>query len=386
MTHGTRSARRSQAEALATGGSTVLFATASGALSVLVPLILVSDHRSVVTVGAVVILAGVSQLAMRFATPRLMRRISDRALIAMACAAVAAAGGMALLGGGLALMAAVQLVHGIARALFWTAIQTHVVRDEASAVRGLAAVNVLGGVGLMAGPATVGWWSHPNDIASAPIVAVVLGAAGAVLALAMRAMPPFEARRGFIRSELWTRDVVLGSCMSGVAGAWRGLLDSFIPILLVALAYSESETSFLVAVSSAAIFVGAFLASPVSRLSHTPVYVVGVVLTSAVLVMLGALGRNDGLIVGAIIVGGLISGLFQTVGTAVAARSASADDRGDAVAVTGIFRSAAILAVPGIMTVMTAAVPVMSVFVISGVGMSTSLGAGLYRGKGRRHG
>jgi hypothetical protein len=142
----------------------------------------------------------------------------------------------------------------------------------------------------------------------------------------------------------------------------------------------------LVAVSSAAIFVGAFLASPVSRLSYTPVYVVGVVLTSAVLVMLGALERSDGLIVAAIIVGGLISGLFQTVGTAVAARSVSADDRGDAVAVTGIFRSAAILAVPGIMTVMAAAVPVMSVFVISGVGMGTSLGAGLYRAKGRRHG
>src|SRR5690606_32613163 len=118
----------------------------SGALSVLIPLLLVSDHQSVAVVGVVVILAGLSQLAMRFAIPRLMRTFSDRTLVFVACAAVAALCGLTLLGTSLLLMAAIQLGHGVARAIFWTAMQTHIVRVDATAVRGLAVVNVVAGL------------------------------------------------------------------------------------------------------------------------------------------------------------------------------------------------------------------------------------------------
>lgn len=294
-----------------TAVTAVLFATASGALSVLVPLLMLADGLSLAVVGVVTIVAGLAQLLMRLLTAQLMRFVPDRALVCAACVLVGVGSGLAWTSSAVAAMVIVQLTHGVARALFWTGLQTHSVRTDDTAVRGMATVNLFAGVGLMAGPAIVGWMLHVWDFGTTLLFSVVIGVLGAPTSLFIQRLPPFTTRHGTISTTVWTTNTRLGSWMSGVAGGWKGLLDSYVPVLLVAQAYAESTTSLLIATSSGAVLLGTLLATRASGVAASRLHLIGVLLTAGALATVGLFGSFLPTAIVALAIGGTVSGVLQ---------------------------------------------------------------------------
>lgn len=364
------------------GTTSIMFGIASGALSVLVPLTLIRNEHSALVVGLVATLAGVSQLMVRFTVPALLRRMPDRAVVLMSGTLLSLALLVPMLTQHLPWMIAVQLVHGAVRALFWTGIQTHVVRGESVAIKGLAVVNFAAGAGLMLGPAAVGGIIVIGDFSLAFTVSLVLSIGTCVASMMLLRYAPFAAHRGVMSKAAWTPDSVLGSMMSGIAGSWRGILDTYMAVILVALAFSEAAVSILIAVSSGSILLGTLLASRARKVSNRGVFVAGVGGTALALVSLPLSEGRIWLTLVAMLLGGLISGLFQTLGTAIAAEGVPTELKGDAITLTGIFRSAGILGVPGAMSALIPVLPLFGVFSLTGAGLTLSLVAAV--GKKRR--
>lgn len=327
-----------------------LFGTSSGALSVLVPLALIEAGNLAVVVGAVSMLAGVSQLVARFCVPILMRQFADKFIVVLAVALIAIAALLPLLSTLTVVIAVTQLVHGAVRALFWTSLQTHAVRGRDRAVRGIADVVLFTGIGLVVGPAFVALINSWLNLSASFILALILAIGGTVAAVFLRNFGPFAAHRGIVSRRALTRPVMFGSWMSGVAAAWRGLLDTYLPVILVAASFSSSGVSGLIAVSAGAMLVGNFIAPRIGNSHRGAFYIIGTTVTSLSFAALLIFGHYVPVALAVMFLCGFISGLFQTYGAAVAADSVDEDLKGDAITVTGIFRSVIILGIPGLMS------------------------------------
>lgn len=358
------------------GLTALLFGTASGALSLIVPFLLLRAGESHLIVGLIATLAGLSQLVTRFSIPALMRAIPDRAVVLLSTLLLTAALVLAVFTRAIGLIVLIQLLHGSVRALFWTGLQTHSVRSGRTAVRGLAGVNLFAGLGLMLGPALFGALVAIAEFFTATSTALVAAALAAFASGRLARYAPFGPAKGIIARAAWTGPTLLGSWMSALAGVWRGLLDTYIPVLLIALAFSEAEASGLVALSSGSILIGTLLAARTRTSRNRLLYVVAVVCASAIMF---AMPHTENLwlpLAAMMLLGGLISGGFQTYGTALAADSVPSELKGDVITITGIFRSLAILGLPGLMTVLVTALPLSTVFSVAGGGLlMTSLGA-----------
>lgn len=310
------------------------------------PLVALAAGLDPATIGFLTATSAVSQFGFRLALPWLLGRYPDRELIAAACLMIATSYGLLMVAKLLPVFIVAQLFQGAARALFWTANQTHAVRGNGGAVKGLARVQVWANVGAMVAPTAAGLLSGVS-LELALALGMGLGLVGVVASRGMRRLPPFirAPRKG--ERGIWTRKGVDLACWASfTSGGWRAMQGSYIPIVLHTAGIAPGFIGVLLSLSDvmATVATGALIRFT-PRSSRTAIE--GSVLAVAIgLAAVPFLAGNILLAAACIGLAGLGYGMLTTIGPALASDSVNAEERGEALAVAGTFRAAALLATP----------------------------------------
>ncbi|MFZ5850457.1 MAG: MFS transporter, partial [Actinomycetota bacterium] len=234
-----------------------MFSVSLGMASVATPLLAVRSGYSGIEVGLLVAVSALTQMATRLVLGRAMRIVGDWVLVVAAAALLAGSNALLALTAAAVPFILAATVQGVARACFWTGSQTHVVRGPGTAVGALAQVNFISSLGLLAGPTLAGILAELS-LQTAFGVAALVAVAAVVPALLLDRLPPFQPPPDRPPGQIWRRPGVATGCWAGAsAGAWRGLLGSYVPVALEAARQPGTTTGALVSVANAASVVGA---------------------------------------------------------------------------------------------------------------------------------
>ncbi|MCO4264589.1 MFS transporter [Pseudarthrobacter sp. MDT3-26] len=367
-------------------GATVLFSFALGTLGVVVPLLAIGVGYSAPEVGLMVALAAVSQLVTRLFMGALMRRVPDKAFLVGSAVMIAVSCVLLALSDALVIFAVSQLVQGSARALFWTSSQTHAVRMSATSVGGLTAVNLAAGVGALLGPALAGYLWEAS--AALPlVVAAAAGAAAAITAALLVRLPLFAPEKsagGMKAGRLWRRPGVGAACwMNAGAGAWKSLLDSYVPVALSLAGQSVAVIGILISIANTAVLAGSAAGSWLRRKGVRASLVTGLLATGAGLAAAGPLAGVAAAAAVALVISGIGAGILQTVGPAIAVDEVHPEERGDVLALTGTVRASALFFTPFGMALLVTVAPVAAALLAAGVVITLPAACGVRHTEGR---
>jgi MFS family permease len=339
--------RRLTRDGAALSLTAVLFTTSLGVSSVAFPLLALRAGRSASEVGVLVAASALVQILARSRLGTVMRRVPDRAVLACGPVGLAASFVVLLVSASLVALALAWAVLALGRACFWTAGQTHAVRGEGSSVKRLASLNFFGSTGALIGPVIAGLLVDTN-MTAALASGVVLAVAALLPATFLDRFAPFGRVAEQLNARaMWRRPGVDAGCWAGVtAGAWRGLMDSFVPVALERARHSSATIGLLVSVANAAAVVASVLVRKLSPGSMRRIYVTSMLAAALGLAWFGPASESALLAAAALAVSGLGAGVLQTLGPATAASSVDADEKGDAMAAYGAMRTAAMFAAP----------------------------------------
>ncbi len=360
-------------DTLAVGVVASSFGFSLGAVAVVYALLALAVGYSGVMVGVFTALGALAQLVARFGIPWVLDRVRDRAVMGTACLCMALSASILLVSTTLTAFVVAQLLQGGCRAFFWTSAQAHVVRARGEPVRRLAQLQIPANVGTLVGPAVAGLAvAMSMTLGLAVIVAGgLLGALGA-LGLARRAT--YTRRPRAERAAMWRRPgIALGCASSFSAGGWRGLLDSFVPVILTGAGLGAAAVGLLIALSD-----GASMIATIWLARARSVGLVWLAALSAVTLLLGVAGLPfvAQMLVPTIVVlmlAGMGGGLLNTLAPAIVNEHAASAEQSSALALGGMYRSGARMVLPaGI----AAAVPIIGVaggMVVAAVALSAPI-------------
>ncbi|MCW3839874.1 MFS transporter [Micromonospora yasonensis] len=349
--------RRPSRDSIASAGGAAVFSCSLGIATVALPLLALRSGYSPVEVGVLTAISAVAQMATRLLLGAAMRLVGDWVLVLAAAATLCLSNGLLVGSTALLPFALAELLQGIARACFWTGSQTHVVRGDAPAVGGLAMINFVSSLGLLAGPVVAGLLVERSP-QTALGVGSIIAAVAVVPALGLDRLPPFRPPADRPPGRIWRRSGVDVGCWAGVsAGAWRALLSSYVPVALDLARQSGSTIGVLVSVANGASVVGSILVARVSGDRVTRSFVLGTLATGGATGLVALAAGNPWAAGALLAVSGLGAGVLQTIGPAIAADSVHAEERGDAIAVAGTFRAAALFAAPLAVAAAVAVIP-----------------------------
>jgi len=371
------------------------FSVGLGVASLAIPLLALGAGFGAATVGFLVATAAATQFLTRLALPVLLGRFPDRTLIALSSVLMLV--GFSLLAVDIALPVFVlaQVLQGAARAIFWTASQTHAIRGVSRPVQRLVDVNVAGNAGTLIGPVLAG--SLASFGLQVAMAAAVAGAALAVMGTPlMRRLPPFDRQLSGGSMSLLRRDGVDVACWASAAGGvWWSMVGSYIPVILVSSGLGPAAIGWLITASETAGTVALLsLRNVATRWVPTAVRIgafgaltaLAAVAVAALLMIGPTFGTTDSpppIVVYAVllVLGGAASGTVTTMAPAMATLMSEPDEQGDALSLSGTFRAGALFGAPatvgGLLSVM-ALVPALLVVV------AAAAGPGLIIGRRRR--
>jgi hypothetical protein len=347
------------------------FAIALGSSGLILPLLAISSGYDDAAVGIFAAISAISQLGFRLGLPWLLRRFPDRSLIVAANVAMVGSFGLLIVTQSLPAFICAQLLQGSARALFWTASQTHAVRNPGGVVRSLAIVSAMSSVGQLVGPVVAGFVAT-RSLEAALAVASGFAVLGLVSGLVMVKLPPFAQTERTDGQRMWRRPGVDVACWASYsAGGWRAMISSLIPVALAAAGHPADVIGVLLMISE-----GTALAASGLLMRHrppevAPAIMIGVVLVAGALIGLPFVAAQSVLAALAMSLGGLGSGLLMNLGPALATQSVSPEDRGEAIAVAGTFRAGALLVTPSAAAAALTFVTLPIGLVVSGVVIGT---------------
>ncbi len=325
--------------------ATFLFSLSLAMASVALPLLAIEAGYHASEIGVLVALSAVTQIATRWVLAGVMRRVSNATIVTAAAVTLGVSTGLPALSTALAPMVAASLVQGLSRACFWTGSQTHVVRSDRRPASGIAWLNLIASAAMVVGPVTAGVIADSSS-RLAFVVATTVACAGILPTLLMDRPPPFEPG-GAMGGEFVRRPgVAMGASSNAVAGAWRGLLASYVPVALESAGRSSVTIGGIVTVANSASIAGSFLAVRVSTAQVRAALFAGSLLAGIATMVVGYGGLPLVVIGTSLAIGGVAVGVLQVLGVTVASASVAPQLRGDAVAVTGTFRAAALFASP----------------------------------------
>jgi MFS family permease len=351
-------------------GAVFGFSVSLGVATVTIPLLALAAGYEPAVVGFLVATSALSQLATRFSLPWLLGRFPDRTLIFVACVVMVAAFGLLILSTTLVVFALAQLFQGVARAVFWTSSQTHAIRGEGPAVRGLVDLNVFGNAGTLVGPALGG------SLAAVGLPVALWAAAGsvtlaAVMALLLRRLPPYDRRKAAGTSRLIRRDGVDVACWaSAVGGTWWSMMGSYVPVVLVGAGFGSVAIGWLVTASEAAGAVALLVLRRLPEARIGPVVKGGALLALSALVAIALVPAGPVVYAILLIVGGASNGTVTTLAPAMASLVAGPHEQGDALALAGTFRAGALLAAPATVGAILAILPLATAMTIVATGVA----------------
>lgn len=349
-----------------------LFSVALGVVSVAVPLLAVQAGLGITAVGILVAASAVSQITARLFMPAMMRRIPDKAFVVGSAILIAISCGLLVLSTSLFIFVVSQLIQGVARAFFWTGSQTHAIRASTSAVDAMVLINLTSGAGALIGPALAGILAV-QSLNYSLAAGALFGALAVIPAARLLRFRPFTAPDddGGPRIRIWQRPGVAAACWMGVtAGAWRALLNSYVPVVLSQAGQTASIIGILVSVANGTALLGSALSKWARTLGKQTTIVVSVISTGVGIAALGI--SADAVYAAALFLGlsGLGAGVLQTVGPALASEAVHPEERGEAIASTGTFRAAALFLVPIGMAGLVLLVPTTTALLIGGLVMT----------------
>ncbi|MFC7404125.1 MFS transporter [Georgenia alba] len=348
--------------------SAAVFSITIGVQGVAFPLLALDAGYSPTAVGVLVALAAVAQFLIRLAMGPMLRRISDKWFVVASGILMALTCVLMVLSTHLAVLVVAQVTHGLARAFFWTGIQTHVVREGRSSVRGFSIINGASVVGSLLGPAVAGWLSG-ETVVPALLVATAAGVVTALVAVLLRYFPPFPPREPGVgyRERLFAQPgFVAGGVATTSAGSWRGILTSYVPVVLSEAGHSSSAVGLLSAAANGAVVFGSWLSATLGRRSSKRALIGSTLAAGVTTGVLGAVAGNTVAALIMLVLSGAAAGLLQVLGSAVAVDGVAEVDKGDAVATLGNFRSAGMFAGPALMAGAVAVMPVAAAFAVAG--------------------
>jgi MFS family permease len=338
--------RRPPRDTVASAGGAAVFSCSLGIATVALPLLALRTGYSPAQVGVLTAVSAIAQMATRLVLGAAMRLVGDWVLIVAAGAALCLSNGLVVASAALVPFALAELLQGVARACFWTGSQTHVVRGSGRSVGALATINFISSLGLLAGPVLAGLLVEHSP-RTALGVGSAIAAAAMVPALALDRLPPFRPPVERSPGRIWRRSGVDVGCWAGVsAGAWRGLLSSYVPVALDAARQPASTIGVLVSVANGASVVGSALVARVHGRWVVRSFVLGTLATGVATGLVALAAEAWWAAAALLAVSGLGAGALQTIGPAIATDSVHPEERGDAIAAAGTFRAAALFAAP----------------------------------------
>jgi MFS family permease len=357
-------------------GTNAGFSFALGAASVALPLQAVAVGYSAVEVGVLVAVSAISQMAGRLCLGRVMRVVADWLIVAVACVLLAVSCLVVVGSSAVVPFVVAQLLQGLARAAFWTGSQTHVVRGDESSVRALASVNLVGNLGLLSGPVVAGFLIGGGGARLALVVSAAAALAAVLPAARLDRLPPFRKLSHRQPGYMWQRQGVWEGCYAGVtAGAWRGLLGSYVPLALVHAGHASPVVGVLVGLANTASILGAWLVGRMEDESRMRlVLLLGTPVTGLALAAMGPLAFSWLLAATALSVSGIAAGGLQVLGPATAADAVHPEERGEAIAATGTWRAASLFVAPLVTAGLVAVVPIGAAMALTGAVMAVPVG------------
>lgn len=316
------------------------FALALAATTIVYPLLALESGFSAAAIGLFTSLSAAAQLATRFALPWLLSRVPDRSLVGIAAGLMAVSGATLLASQSAAAFVVAQAVQGIARALFWTSSQTHAVRSPGVAVRRLAQVQVSSHSGALVGPLVAGTIAA-RSLRLALLMTVVFAVGAAIVSRFMPYLEPYVRAPRAQRRGAWRRSVrSVGNWSSFAAGGWRGLLDSFVPVVLSTGGLGAATIGWLISVGEAANLSASGAIARWGRSGNLRALarVAALGLLACVVILPLAGGRPE-VAAAALALGGAGGALVQTLGAALASTESAPAEQGTALAVAGAYRA-----------------------------------------------
>lgn len=353
------------------GLAATIFSVTLGLNSVAVPLLAIHAGYSAAEIGLLIAVPAIAQIAARLTMGAMMRRFPDKVFIIAAAIFMSLACALVALSPVLFAFLVSQLLQGIARAYFYTGSQTHAVRMSDSAVGALTYLGLAGGIGALIGPVLAGVISE-QSIEGALWFAAVFGALGIIPSGLLVRLPVFAALsliEGRVPGRIWRRPgVSTAASMTTTAGAWRGMLNSYVPVMLAQAGQTAAVIGALISVTNGAALLGSALSTMARRVGIRFSLVFGVLTAGAGLAAVGLLSEFV-LITGAVLaLSGIGAGILQTVGPALASESVHPEEKGEAIASTGTFRASALFVAPagtaGLVTVIPTGMAVLAVGVL----------------------
>jgi hypothetical protein len=322
------------------------FSVSLGVATVAIPLLALDAGYDAAAVGFLTATSAAAQLAFRLALPWLLGWFSDRTLIAAASAIMLAGFVLLLVSAALPVFVLAQLFQGTARAIFWTASQTHAIRGGERPIRRLIDLNVSGNAGTLVGPTLAGSlavFGLPLALAAAAIGAG-LATAGSVLLTPYAA---YDRKLSVGTTGLLRRDGVDVACWATVVGgAWWSMIGSYIPVLLVQGGVGPQLIGLLVTASEGAGTIALLALRNIPGPLIRRAVRLGSVVSTLALIAVAIAPANLGIYAVLLIVGGGASGSVTTLSPALASLAAGEHEQGDALALSGMFRAASLLATP----------------------------------------
>lgn len=337
--------------------TSLLFMFGVGMATVVLPLLALRHGLSLSTVGVLASLSAVAQIFARSVSGIVMRRLSDRTLLAAAPVTHIASVVPLLHDVNAVTLAAAWVLQGLARACFWSGAQSHVVRAPGSAMGPLALLNVVASLGQLGGPVTAGLLLE-LDPRTAVVATALVGLAALLAVAGVDRLPPFaaaeEGTRGLLRAPGGA-----AACWSGVtAGAWRGLMDGFVPAVLQTARHSATTVGVVVSVANAAAVVGSAAVARTTSAATARVYAACTLAAGLGMAAFGIATEDAVAATVALAVAALGAGALQTLGPALASAAVGQHQQGDAIAVYGTVRAVAMFVAPlGVAALVTAVAP-----------------------------
>ncbi|MDP9821136.1 MFS transporter [Nocardioides massiliensis] len=337
----------SSRDAIANVAAAVLFCFSLAVTSLAVPLLAVGVGYGLGEVGLLLAISAISQMVVRLFIGRLMRKIAERILIIAGAAMLSASCAVLALSADWYVFLASQLLQGAARALFWTGAHTHAARTASSPVRVLAAITLASGISYIAGPLLAGLlmrWSVEVALLVAAATAAFTTVPGFFLTRLAPFPPKVEEGSG---QYIWRRPGVRDACwMAGSAGAWRGIISSYVPVVLDQARQSSTTIGVLVSIANAAFVGGGALAAWVTNPTRRSLLISAILGAGTGIALVYPAAGSVVLCAAALAMSGLAAGWLETLWPALANQSVQTSAAGDAIASAGTFRAAAMFAAP----------------------------------------
>jgi hypothetical protein len=284
-------------------------------------------------------------MASRLALPWMLATFLDRTLMIVSMLLIAVSAVALLVIGGLGGFVVAQGAQGLARGTFHTASQTHAVRGSGVPSRRLAFTHTTAQLGHLIGPALAGAVAVVSLEATLWLT-VGIGIAFAGLGVTLAAWPPYARAPRSERRPIWRRaDLGTAAWGGSLGGLWRGLSESYIPVILKSRGIGDTRIGLLLSLADAA---GFATTAAVARWGGTDVRrfvpFVASILAGAVAAFPHASGTFA--FAGLMMAGGSAGGVGGVLGTAVAHASVEETEQGAAISLVGTYRSASRLVTP----------------------------------------